>query len=65
MFPELLCDRSHAVRMYMAEAIAILFLKLKCKNLSVPALPAVQDEMFEIVARCLAKTIFVKVRFDS
>ena len=61
LFPELLCDASHVVRMYMAEAIGILFLKFKSNNLSVPETPTIQDELFDIVARCLATSLAVEV----
>lgn len=49
----------------MAEAIGILFLKVESKNLSVPEKPAVQDELFEIVARFLAKSLVVEVSFKT
>ena len=61
LFPELLCDSSHAVRMYMAEAIGIVFLKSKSKSLSIPEMPVVQDELFDIVTRCLSKSLVVQV----
>jgi hypothetical protein len=47
--------------MYMAEAIGILFLKFKSKNLSVPEKPAIQDELFDIVAVYLSKSLVVEV----
>ena len=61
LFPQLLRDPSHAVRMYMAEAIGIVFLKFKTKNLSVPEEPAIQDKLFDIVARALAEALVVEV----
>lgn len=47
----------------MAEAIGVLFLKFKSKNLSVPMEPAIQDELFDIISRSLAKSSLVEVRF--
>ncbi len=63
VFPELLCDKSHAVRMYMAEAIGIVFLKFKSNNLSNPEKPAIQDELFDIVTRYLTKSLVDEVSF--
>ena len=45
----------------MAEAIGILFLKFKSNNLSVPETPTIQDELFDIVSRCLATSLAVEV----
>ena len=45
----------------MAEAIGILFLKFRSRNLSVPGKPSIQDELFAIVAPCLAKSLVVEV----
>ncbi|CAB3982970.1 serine- kinase ATM [Paramuricea clavata] len=60
VFPRLLCDQSLSVRMYMAEAIGILFLKFKSKSLSVPEKPAIQDELLDIVALYLSKSLVVE-----
>ena len=45
----------------MAEAIGIVFLKSKSKSLSIPEMPVVQDELFDIVTRCLSKSLVVQV----
>ena len=45
----------------MAEAIGILFIKFNSANVGVPEKPSVQDELFDIVADALAKSLVVEV----
>lgn len=61
VFPSLFSDPSHRVRMYMAEAIGILFITFNSENIGVPGNPAIQDKLFDIVTDALTESLVVEV----
>lgn len=61
LFPQLLSDCSHSVRMYVARAVGSVFVRYNPDSSVMPAPKSHQYAAFELVSQMLVQSLFVQV----
>ena len=56
-FPKLLSDSSHSLRMYMASAVGVLFVRYISEDCAVPAPREHQHKIFDKISQILVQSV--------